>query len=326
MQLGFLPRLAIRHTSEQEIGQIYVPAINAALFAAVVAIVIGFGSATALANAYGVAVTGTFFLTTVLFLAVGRMLWHKSRRLIVLGGAVFLTIDGAFFAADLTKIVHGGWLPLALASGVFFVLMTWSKGREIVTANRDKAEGPLRDFIEQVGERDSAVRDVAGVSVFLNPNLQTTPLALRANVELNHVLHDRVIIVSVQVERVPHVPEAERVVLEPGFLFSGATGDPLEGSSERFSRLTLRFGFLDQPDIPSALRLAAERHVIEGSPDVSHAFYFVSQIAIVPTDAPGMRPWRKRFFVAMSRNAANPAEYYRLPDEQTVTMSGRVEL
>jgi KUP system potassium uptake protein len=170
--------------SFREVGQVYVPAINALLFVSVVAIVIGFGSATALSNAYGVAVTGTFFLTTVLFLAVCRLLWHKPWKLIGLGAAVFLTIDTAFFSADLTKIVHGGWLPLAIASGVFFILMTWSKGREIVTANRDRAEGPLRDFIEQVGERDFPVRDVAGVSVFLNPNLQTTPLALRANVEL----------------------------------------------------------------------------------------------------------------------------------------------
>jgi KUP system potassium uptake protein len=326
VQLGFLPRLTIRHTSENEVGQVYVPAINAMLFVSVVAIVIAFGSATALSNAYGVAVTGTFFLTTVLFLAVARFLWHKSKRLITLGAAVFLTVDGAFFAADLTKIVHGGWLPLALASGVFFVLMTWSKGREIVTANRDKAEGPLRDFIEQVGERDSDVRNVAGISVFLNPNLETTPLALRANVELNHVLHDRVIIVSVEVERVPHVPEDERVVVEPGILFSGATGDPLDGSADRFSRVTLRFGFLDQPDIPTTLRLAAARHAIDGAPDIAHAFYFLSQIAIVPTDAPGMSAWRKRIFVAMARNAANPAGYYRLPDDQTVTMSGRVDL
>ncbi|HEX2703040.1 MAG TPA: potassium transporter Kup [Solirubrobacteraceae bacterium] len=326
VQLGFLPRLTIRHTSEREVGQVYVPAINALLFVSVVAIVIAFGSATALSNAYGVAVTGTFFLTTVLFLAVCRLLWHKPWKLIAAGAAVFLTIDTAFFSADLTKIVHGGWLPLVLASGVFFVLMTWSKGRAIVAANRDRAEGPLRDFIEQVGERDFPVRDVSGVSVFLNPNLQTTPLALRANVELNHVLHDQVIIVSVETERVPHVPEAERVVAEPGFMFSGATGDPLEGSADRFTRLTLRFGFLDEPDIPTALRLAAEQRLIAGHPDVTHAFYFVTQIAIVPTDAPGMSPWRKKIFVAMARNAANPAEYYRLPADQTVTMGGRVDV
>jgi KUP system potassium uptake protein len=135
-----------------------------------------------------------------------------------------------------------------------------------------------------------------------------------------------VIIVSVEVERVPHVPEDERVVVEPGILFSGATGDPLDGSADRFSRVTLRFGFLDQPDIPTTLRLAAARHAIDGAPDIAHAFYFLSQIAIVPTDAPGMSAWRKRIFVAMARNAANPAGYYRLPDDQTVTMSGRVDL
>jgi len=326
VQLGFLPRLTIRHTSEREVGQIYVPAVNAMLFIAVLVIVFAFGSATALSNAYGVAVTGTFFLTTVLFLSVARMLWHKSRWLIALGAAVFLTIDTAFFTADLTKIVHGGWLPLVMASGVFLILMTWSKGRQIVTANRDKAEGSLRDFIEQVGDGEFTVRPVGGVSVFLNPNIRTTPLALRANVELNHVLHEKVIIVSVDIERVPHVPEAERVVVEPGILFSGATGDPLDVSADSFSRLTLRFGFLDEPDIPSTLRHAAEHHLLQGDPDLDQAFYFLSQIAIVPTRAPGMVPWRKKLFVTMARNAANPAEYYRLPDDRTVMMSGRVDL
>jgi len=326
VQLGFLPRMTIRHTSEREVGQVYVPVINAILLVAVVVIVISFGSPTALANAYGVAVTGTFFLTTLLFLAVCRLLWHKRRGLIVAGAATFLTIDGAFFVANLSKILHGGWLPLAMASGIYFVLMTWRQGLQIVTANRRHVEGPLRDFIEDVGWVDSPVRDVAGVSVFLNPDQQTTPLALRVNVGLNHVLHERVIIVSVRVERVPYVPELERVVVEPGILFSGATGDPLGPSAERFNRLTLRFGFLDEPDVPAAVRLAAQRGLLTGGGDVADAFYFVSRMTIVPTDAPGLSPWRKKLFVTMARNAADPAEYFRLPESRTVSMSGRVEL
>jgi KUP system potassium uptake protein len=326
VQLGFLPRLTIRHTSERQIGQIYVPAINAALLVAVLAIVVGFGSSLALASAYGVAVTGTFMLNTILFLGVARLLWHKPWPLIALGAAVFLTIEVAFFAANLTKVAHGGWLPLSIALVVFTLVITWHQGRDVVTANRTRAEGPLRDFIEQLGTYDFPLRQVPGIGVFLNPNLQTTPLALRANLEHNHVIHDHVLIVAVEFQRVPHVGDAERVAPGPKTLYSAATGDPLHPAAESITPVTLRFGFLDEPDVPAALHVATERDLIEGEPDIDSATYFVSRIAIVPGAHTGMAMWRKKLFVAMARNAADPAEYFRLPDDQTVTTSGRIYL
>jgi KUP system potassium uptake protein len=326
VQLGFLPRLTIRHTSEREIGQIYVPGINAGMFVVVVAIVIGFGSSTALANAYGVAVTGTFVMTTILFLAVARLLWRTPPRLVALGAMVFLTTEVVFFAANLTKIAHGGWLPLVIALTVFSVLVTWHTGRDIVTANRTRAEGSLRQFVEGLSSQGWSVRQVHGVGVFLSQNPRTTPLALRANVERNHVLHEHVILVSVQIERVPHVPDFERVVPETRILFSGATGDPLGPYAERITPVILRFGYLDAPDVPSALRLASERRLIQGEPDIEGATYFLSQITIVPTEAPGMNAWMKKLFVTIARNAASPAEYFRLPDERTVTTGGRIQL
>jgi KUP system potassium uptake protein len=325
VQLGFLPRLTIRHTSARQIGQIYTPAINASLFVAVLAIVIGFGSSTALASAYGVAVTGTFILSTILFLAVARLLWHKPWRLIALGAALFLTVELAFFAANLTKVAHGGWLPLAIAVTLFTFLMTWRKGREIVTTNRRVAEGSLRDYVEALDTQDFPIRRVPGVSVFLSANLRSTPFAFRANVERNHILHDHVIVVSVRMERVAHVPDAARVLPETRIMFSGATGDPLDFAAD-ISALTLRFGFLDEPDVPSALRLATQRQLIEGVPDVKEATYFLSESTIVPTRAPGMALWRKKAFVTIARNAANPAQYFRLPDNQTVAMSWRIQL
>jgi KUP system potassium uptake protein len=325
VQLGFLPRLTIRHTSEKEVGQIYAPAIALSMFVAVVVIVIAFGSPTALASAYGVAVTGTFILDTILFLSVAGLLWHAHTRWIVLGAATFLTVDAAFFSANLTKVIHGGWLPLALAATIFTILMTWRRGRQIVTANRRRAEGSLREFVEHLGA-DFPVRAVGGVSVFLNPNLETTPLALRSNVEHNHCVHDHVIIVSVEVERVPHILEAECFRPESKIMFHAATGEPLDLASERISRITLRFGFLDEPDIPTALRHAAARGLLDEGIDLDNAVYFLSQITIVPTGAPGLSRWRKKLFVAMSRNAASPARYFGLPDSQTVTMSGRVDL
>jgi KUP system potassium uptake protein len=315
VQLGFLPRLTIRQTSEREIGQIYVPAVNMTLFVAVVAIVVAFGSAVALASAYGVAVTGTFILNTILFLAVARLLWHKARRLIALGAAVFLTVEVAFFAANLTKVAHGGWLPLAIAFAAFIVLMTWHKGREIVTANRSREEGPLGEFIDKLDARAFPIRRVPGTGVFLNANPQTTPLALRANVEHNHVLHERVIIISIETERVPHISDADRLVADH-------LGHPADG----ITGLTARFGFQDEPNIPATLRLAVQQDLLEGTIDVDQASYFLSQITIVPTDEPSMSGWRKRLFLTMAHNAANAGGYFGLPDDRTVTMGERIEL
>jgi KUP system potassium uptake protein len=325
VQLGFLPRLTIRHTSARQIGQIYTPAINAYLFVAVLAIVIGFGSSTALASAYGVAVTGTFILSTILFLAVARLLWHRPWWLIALGAAVFLTVEFAFFAANLTKVARGGWLPLAIAFTLFAILMTWRKGREIVTTNRRMAEGSLRDFIEGLDTQGFPIRRVPGVGVFLNTDLRSTPFAFRANVERNHILHDHVIIVSVRMERVAHVDDSARVVPEARIMFSGATGDPLEFAAD-IAAVTLRFGFLDEPDVPSALRLAVDRQLIEAMPDVGQATYFLSESTIVPTRAAGLAAWRKKLYVTLARNAASPAEYFRLPDNQTVTMNWRIQI
>jgi len=315
VQLGFLPRLTIRHTSEREIGQIYAPAINVSMFVAVVAIVVGFGSSTALASAYGVAVTGTFILNSILFLAVARLLWHKPKWLIALGAAVFLTIEVSFFAANLTKVAHGGWLPLAIAVTVFTVLMTWRKGQGRVTANRSREEGPLREFIDQLDSGDSPVERVPGTAIFLSASPTKTPLALRANVEHNHVLHERVIIVSLETARVPHIAEAKR-------LRADHLGHPADG----ITVLMARFGFQDEPNVPATLRLAAERNLLEGTLDVDQASYFLSQITIVPTDAPGMSSWRKRLFLTMAHNAAHPAAYFRLPDDRTITIGERIDV
>ncbi len=315
VQLGFLPRVTIRHTSEHEIGQVFAPAINRGLFVAVVALVVAFGSSAALASAYGVAVTATFILNTVLFLAVARLLWHRPKRLIALGAVVFLSVEVVFFTASLTKIVHGGWLPLAIAAVVFMVLMTWRKGRDIVTANRSREEGPLPEFVEHLDARDVPVVRGHGTAVFLNANPKTTPLALRANVEHNHVLHENVVILSIHTERVPHIADSDR-------LTSDHLGDP----DDRITRLTARFGFQDDTDVPATLRLADRLGLLEGNCNLDEASYFLSQITIVPSDTPGMSTWRKKLFLSLAHNAANPVEYFRLPDNRTVTMGERIEL
>jgi KUP system potassium uptake protein len=317
VQLGFLPHLTIRHTSEHEVGQVYAPVINWGLFVAVVALVVGFGSSAALASAYGVAVTATFVLNTVLFLAVGRTMMGKPVWMIALGAVVFLTTEIAFFAANLTKVVHGGWLPLLVAFTVFTILITWQRGRQIVTPNRTKLEGPLRAFVDKVDAMDPPVHRVDGTAVFLNANIETTPLALRANVEHNHTLHKNVVILSVVVERVPSIPDEDRCVF-----------DDLGHSDDGITHLTVRFGFQDEPNVPQALGLAS-RHPDAGEIrglEVDEVSYFLSRMTIIRTDAPGMRRWRKKLFLAISNNASSSVAYYGLPSDRCVIMGAQVSI
>jgi KUP system potassium uptake protein len=314
VQLGFLPRLSIRHTSREEVGQVYAPAINWLIFAAVAALVIGFGSSSHLASAYGIAVTGTLAIDTILFFVVVRVLWHKPRWVVAIGALSFLVVDLGFFAANLRKVVHGGWFPLSIALIVFVVLITWQRGREIVTRNRTEEEGPLREFVDRLHEMEAPVNRPAGTAVFLNANPETTPLALRANVEHNHCLHQCVVILSLQTENVPHVAPEERVSV-----------DDLGYRDDGITHVVARFGFQDDPNVPEALRVAKEQG-LEGDVDVDSASYFLSKINIVRSDRRGMRPWRKKLFMALTRVAANPAEYFCLPAERTVIMGGHIEL
>jgi KUP system potassium uptake protein len=314
VQLGFLPRLTIRHTSHEEEGQVYAPGINAILFVAVVTLVVGFGSSQKLASAYGIAVTGTLTIDTILFFVVVRMLWHKPTWLTGLGATAFLTVDLAFLTANLSKVVHGGWFPLTIALIVFTILITWQRGREIVTRNRVEEEGPLRDFVEHVRAMDPPLYRAPGTGVFLNSNKDTTPLALRALCEHTRVLHESVVIVSVESLKVPHHPPEERCMI-----------DDLGYGDDGISHVTARFGFQDKPNVPATLRLAAEQG-LESHIDVEHASYFLSQITINPTRNGGMARWRKRLFVAISKNSASPVEYFGLPDDQTVTMGSHIEL
>jgi KUP system potassium uptake protein len=314
IRLGFLPRLVVRHTSRQEVGQVYVPAVNWIIFAAVVALVVGFGSSERLASAYGIAVTGTLAIDTLLFFFVVRALWHRPMWLVVTGAIGFLIVDLTFFAANLTKVLHGGWFPLAIALAVFGVLTTWQRGREIVTERRVEEEGPLRDFVEEVRNADPPVSRAPGTAVFLNANPETTPLALRANVEHNHVLHESVLIVSLTTERVPYVPVSERLSI-----------DDLGYADDGITHITGRYGFQDPLNVPALLRQAAQQG-LEGHPNLDNPSYFVSRIQIVATERPGMARWRKRLFLAISRNAANPVEVFHLPDERTVVMGSHIEL
>jgi KUP system potassium uptake protein len=243
-QLGYLPRLRIAHTSEEQIGQVYVPWINWALLTAVLALVLTFKSAEALAFAFGMAVTGTITITTLLFFYVVRYQWGRPPWLAAAGAVPLLTVDLLFLAANVTKIPHGAWLPLLIAVAVFTVLVTWQKGRQLVTRLREQDEGPLRTFVDELHARRPPLHRVPGTAVFLNRGKATAPLALRANVEHNQVLHEQVLILAIETLPVPHVPPAARL-----------KADDLGYSGDRIVHVTARFGYMDTPDVPGLLPL-----------------------------------------------------------------------
>jgi KUP system potassium uptake protein len=313
-RLGYLPRLRIQYTSEKIMGQIYVPWINWLLLVSVLTLVLAFRSSAALAYAYGTAVTGTITITTLLFFYYTRHQWRTPLWIVLAGGGVLLAIDLLFFAANLTKLTHGAWLPLLIGVTAFTILTTWQRGRELVTRERVREEGPLPEFVAQLHAMEPPLHRVPGTAVFLNRGKATAPLALRANVEHNEILHEEVLILSVETTTAPHVPEAERLQI-----------DDLGYKDDGIFHVTARFGYLDQTDVPGLLPLIRATD-IESSLADDKLSYFVSRIELVPGPAPGMNRWRKRLFIATSRITADAAEYFRLPRERTVIMGSRIEL
>ena len=314
MQLGYLPRLRVVYTSAKTMGQIYVPWINWLLMAAVLALVFAFRTSASLAFAYGTAVTGTIAITTLLFFYVARRQWGKPLWLVVPGALAFLAFDLLFFSANLTKLAHGAWFPLLVGLAVFTVLTTWQRGRELVSARRERQEGCLRTFVEELHQREPPLPRSPGTAVFLNRSPQTTPLAMRATVEHNRTLHEHALILSIETLPVPTVEPEERFAV-----------DDLGYSDDGISHLTARFGYMEQPDVPAALRCAAEGPL--GFPlDEESASYFLSTVELRPGNGNGMARWRKRLFLASSHVSADAADYFGLPRERTVVMGSLIEV
>ncbi|SNS77602.1 KUP system potassium uptake protein [Asanoa hainanensis] len=311
-QLGYLPRLRIAHTSASTIGQIYVPFINWLLMVSVLTLVFAFHSSAALAYAFGMAVVGTITITTLLFFYLARVRFRTPLWLVLTGAGVLLAVDLLFFAANLTKLLHGAWLPLLIGLTAFAVMTTWSRGREVVTRERARAEGPLREFVTDLHDRRAAFTRVPGTAVFLNRGKETAPLALRANVEHNHVLHEQVVILSLETDTVPYVPDSERIVV-----------DDLGFAQDGVIHVVARYGYIETPNVPATLALL-EPESTEGRVSLDGASYFLSKIELTRGDAPTMAPWRKRLFIATSYVTADAAEYFGLPRDRTVIMGSRI--
>jgi KUP system potassium uptake protein len=312
-QLGYLPRLRVVHTSEHEIGQVYVPFVNWLLLGAVLVLVLSFQTSAALAFAFGMAVTGTITITTILFFFIVRHRWHRPLWLAVLGAGGFLTVDLAFFGANLTKLTHGAWLPLTIGVVLFTVMVSWFRGRELVTEARLRVEGPLQAFIDDFRASDPPVERVPGTAVFMNRGRQTAPLAMRATVDHLHALHEHVVILSLETLPVPRVPDSKRLEI-----------DELGYKDDGITFVRAKHGYFEEFDVPALIRLIDEAGV-ESPLEAGEASYFLSKIELKPTDAPGMSRWRKDLFLATSVIAAEPADYFRLPRAHTVFIGSQIE-
>jgi KUP system potassium uptake protein len=260
-------------------------------------------------------VTGTFVLNTVLFLAVARLLWGTSRVRLAPIAVLFLTVEIAFFSSNIAKVDHGAWLPLAVGLVTSIVMINWRRGQAIVTQNRMAQEGPLGGFLDGLASREPAVVHVPGVAVFLTRDIDTTPLALREQIDHTHALHEKVVIVSVDTVSIPHVDSAGRFSVE------------LRGRGLfKVFHVTMRVGYRDKLNVPLALTLARKEGLLERNLDLEHASYFVSRITITSADTPGMRQWRKKLFITMARNASSAIDHFGLPGDRTVMMGAQVPL
>ncbi len=314
MQLGFLPRLRIVHTSEME-GQIYVPLVNWILAIGVIGLVLIFQNSNGLANAYGVAVTGTFVLNTILFLSVARALWNTPRWRLALLGALFLTVEVSFFLANMAKLFHGAWLPLAAGLACSAVMLTWRRGQVIVTRNRIKEEGDLHEFLDEIAAAKPPVVRVPGTAVFLNANGDTTPLALRSLVEHTHALAQKVLIVSIVSRSVPHMTRDRLFAVQR-----------MGRGRCHLLHVVVRSGYRDTTRIPELLQLARKLGFLERNLDLENASYFISRMTITDSNSAEMPKWRRKLFLLMARNAASPIEHFGLPVERTVLMGSQISL
>ncbi|TBV06482.1 potassium transporter Kup [Pseudomonas dryadis] len=307
IQLGYVPRMQILHTSSAEQGQIYIPLINGLLAIGVVLLVLGFQSSSGLAGAYGVAVTGTMLCTTLLVSAVILLLWRWPKALAVPLLAVLLLVDGVFFAANIPKIMGGGAVPMMVGILLFGLMTTWKRGRQLVLERLDEHALVLKDFIASITLQPP--HRVSGTAVFLTSRVDVVPHALLHNLLHNQVLHERVMLLTVLYEDRPRVPLAERF--------------ELNAYDQGFYRVRLRFGFLEAPDIPQALAQLSERGL--DCPPM-RTTYFLSRETVIPSERIGMAMWRERLFAVLQKNAGSSLGFFRLPVNRVIELGTQVEI
>jgi KUP system potassium uptake protein len=307
VQLGYSPRVKILHTSTEEIGQIYVPLVNWVLMAATIGLVLGFQSSNGLAAAYGVAVSTTMVITTILAYIVARELWKWPLIAALALSAFFIVIDLTFFGANLLKIAHGGWFPLLVAAAVYTLLSTWKRGRQIVADRLRTSTITVDKFLEQVAELKPA--RVEGTGVFMSANPEGVPAALVHHLRFNRALHARLVLLTIDVEERPHVPPEERVTIAP-----------LDGG---LTRIVGHYGFMDTANLLEIMGRAEAQGL---KVDVADATFYLGRELVVVTPRPGMAMWREHLFVLMLRNARRAVDFFRIPSDRVVELGIKVEL
>jgi len=307
VQLGFLPRVTIKHTSQKIMGQIYIPVVNWALMAAVVLLVLFFRSPNGLANAYGIALSAIFATNTLLAFVVFRKLWHKPLWMVIPGGLFFITVELTFFAANLPKVMSGGWIPLVVGAVFFAIFTTWRSGTKILNATLREGRISVRRYLNQLIDRRPP--RVRGTAVYLTQSLDVTPGTLIDNAERNNVLHERIVLLTFETVGVPHVDNSRRVEIEPMRL--------------GFVGVKARYGYQDEPDAVEALRLAQARGL---DADVDHALYYLGHVSLLPTGHTRFSAWRKRLYILLARNATPPARSYGIPPERVIEIGSYVQL
>ena len=307
IQLGYTPRLEIQHTSDREIGQIYLPGINWLLLVSIIALVIEFGSSSNLAAAYGIAVTGTMLITNILAIAVAIRLWNWSPLRAILGALPFICVDLGFFLANSVKIPDGGWFPLVFGLAIFILLTTWKRGRELLSERLEADAMVLKPFIKNI--TDDGVARVPGTAVFLTQNAESVPHAMLHSLKHYKALHERIIILSVEVFDVPYVPDIDRIEVHR------LTGN--------FSQVIVQYGFKDDPDIPAALAFCAESGL---NIDMMDTSFFLGRETLIPKLGSEMAYWRELIFVAMFRNAGSATTFFKIPSSRVVELGSQVVL
>jgi KUP system potassium uptake protein len=306
MQLSLLPRLDVHQTSEEAIGQVYVPQINWLLMICVIGLVLSFRSSDALASAYGIAVVSTMLITTALLAIVARRLWNWSLALTIGVIGFFLVVDLAFFAANVVKIPDGGWFPLLVGAIAFTLMSTWRRGRQIILERMSEDNLPLDRFIANLNPE--AYPRVKGTAIYLAARHDAVPYALTDNLRHNQVLHQRIFLLTVITERAPHVPDTEGVTLEQ--------------LGKGIARLTVHLGFADSPALPPVLEANYDRLQI----NVNESSFFLGRETPVPTTRPDLSLWREKLFAFMTRNAVSASDYFQIPPKRVVELATQVEL
>jgi KUP system potassium uptake protein len=312
-QLDYLPRLRVIHTSERKYGQVYVPIVNWLLMGAVLALVLAFQSSTKLAFAFGMAVTGTIAITTILFFVIVHQRWQRPLWLAILGAGLFLAVELAFFGANLTKFLHGAWVPLLIGIILFTVMTTWFRGRQLVAAERNRVEGPLQAFVEDLRRIDPPLIRGPGTGVFMSREQETAPLSMRACVDRLHSLQEHTIVLSLQSLSTPRISAEDRVEI-----------DDLHYRDDGITFVRAKYGYAEHYDVPGLVRQVAGA-AVESAIDTRDTSFYLSKVELKAGDGPGMRRWRKRLFLATGLVAAEPADSFHLPRERTITIGSEIE-